>query len=63
MGAGTHHPRYLGGLVGASLAGAVLAGEATVSGMSLGFAILALAGFGVAAVSFGLPGRPRPATA
>ena len=63
MGAGTYlTARYLGGLVGASLAGAVLQGDVTVSGMSLGFAILALAGFGVVAVSLGLPGRSRQAS-
>lgn len=60
MGAGTYlTARYLGGLVGASLAGAVLQGEVSVSGLTLGFAILAAAGLGVVAVSLGLPGRPR----
>jgi EmrB/QacA subfamily drug resistance transporter len=64
MGAGTYlTARYLGGLVGASLAGAVLQGQVTVSGMSLGFAILALAGLGVVAVSLGLPGRPKQESA
>ena len=58
MGAGTYlTARYLGGLVGASLAGAVLQGEVSVTGMSLGFAILAAAGLAVVAVSLGLPGR------
>lgn len=63
MGAGTYlTARYLGGLVGASLAGAVLQGAVSVSGMTLGFAILAAAGLGVVAVSFGLPGRASQAS-
>jgi EmrB/QacA subfamily drug resistance transporter len=63
MGAGTYlTARYLGGLVGASLAGAVLQGQVSVSGMTLGFGILAAAGLAVVAVSFGLPGRATRAS-
>jgi hypothetical protein len=58
MAAGTYYTgRYLGGLVGASLGGAVLGAAVTASGMTLGFAILAVVGVLVAAVSLGLPGR------
>jgi MFS family permease len=47
--------RYLGGVMGASLAGFVLAGSVTAGGVALGFAILAAVGVAVAAVSLGLP--------
>jgi EmrB/QacA subfamily drug resistance transporter len=58
MAAGTYYTgRYLGGVVGASLAGAILGSQVTFGGVSLGFGLLALTGLGVAAVSLGLPGR------
>jgi len=58
MAAGTYlTARYLGGVVGASLGGAVLAGAVTISGVALGFGILAAIAAGVAIVSSGLPGR------
>lgn len=47
--------RYLGGVIGASLAGFVLGGSITTGGVALGFAILAGVGVAVAAVSLGLP--------
>jgi len=55
--------RYLGGVVGASLGGAVLAAGVTGDGMSLGFALLAGVSIAVALASFGLPHGPasRPA--
>jgi hypothetical protein len=59
MAAGTYYTgRYLGGFVGASIAGAILGAETTFGGVSLGFAALALAGVGVAVVSLWLPNRP-----
>jgi hypothetical protein len=62
MAAGTYYTgRYLGGVLGASLAGAVLGTTVTAAGVTLGFGLLVLVGIGVAAVSFGLPGEPaRP---
>ena len=59
MAAGTYFTgRYLGGVVGASLGGAVLASGVTTQGIGLGFAILAVVSFGIAAVALGLPGGP-----
>ena len=61
MAAGTYYTaRYLGGVVGASLAGAILGAQVTAAGVSAGFAVLAVVGVAVAMVSLGLPGRPRP---
>jgi MFS family permease len=66
MAAGTYYTgRYLGGVVGASLAGAVLGTTVTGAGVTLGFGLLALVGVAIVIVSFGLPDRPteRPTTA
>lgn len=61
MAASTYYTgRYLGGVVGASLAGLVLGQAATSGGVALGFAILAGVAGAVAIVSLGLPGRRRP---
>lgn len=58
MAAGTYYTgRYLGGVVGASLAGAILGAQVTTSGVATGFAVLAAVGVGVAVVSLGLRGR------
>jgi EmrB/QacA subfamily drug resistance transporter len=58
MAAGTLYTgRYLGGVVGASMAGAVLGATVTAPGVSLGFGILTVTAVLVAAVSLGLPGR------
>ena len=58
MAAGTYYTgRYLGGVIGASLAGAVLGATVTASGVTLGFGILVLVGVAVVVVSFGLPDR------
>jgi EmrB/QacA subfamily drug resistance transporter len=58
MAAGTYYTgRYLGGVVGASLAGAILGTTVTASGVSTGFLVLAGVGVAVAIVSLGLPGR------
>jgi EmrB/QacA subfamily drug resistance transporter len=58
--AGTYYTgRYLGGVLGASLAGAVLGTTVTASGVTLGFGLLVLVGAGIVVVSFGLPGRIR----
>ena len=67
MAAGTYYTgRYLGGVLGASLAGAVLGTTVTAAGVTLGFGLLVLVGLAVAAVSLGLPDRvvrrPAPAT-
>ncbi|HEV2005009.1 MAG TPA: hypothetical protein VGQ85_00215, partial [Candidatus Limnocylindrales bacterium] len=51
--------RYLGGVVGASLAGAVLGVSVTAGGVSIGFGLLAAAALAVAFVSLWLPGRPN----
>lgn len=60
MAAGTYYTgRYLGGVVGASLAGAILGAQVTPAGVSAGFAVLAAVGVAVAIVSLGLPGRRR----
>ena len=61
MAAGTYYTgRYLGGVVGASLAGAVLGSTVTTDGVSLGFGLLAAVMVVVALASTLLPGR-RPA--
>ena len=61
MAAGTYYTgRYLGGVVGASLAGALLGQSVTAGGVSLGFAILAGVMVVVGVGSLGLPGRRRP---
>jgi EmrB/QacA subfamily drug resistance transporter len=58
MAAGTYYTgRYLGGVVGASLAGAILGSRVTAEGVSGGFAVLAVVGLLVAIASVGLPGR------
>ena len=58
MAAGTYYTgRYLGGVLGASLAGAVLGGAVTATGVGLGFGLLTLAAVGVLVASAGLPGR------
>ena len=60
MAAGTYYTgRYLGGVLGASLAGAVLGTTVTAAGVTLGFGLLVLVGAGIVVVSFGLPGRVR----
>ncbi len=57
MAAGTYYTgRYLGGVVGASLAGAILGAQVTTDGVATGFAVLAAVGVGVALVSLGLRG-------
>ena len=63
MAAGTYYTgRYLGGVLGASLAGAVLGTEVTAAGVTQGFGLLVLVGAGLVVVSFGLPGRIRART-
>jgi EmrB/QacA subfamily drug resistance transporter len=58
MAAGTYYTgRYLGGVLGASLAGAVLGTTVTAAGVTLGFGLLVLVGAGLVVVAFGLPGR------
>lgn len=60
VAAGTYYTgRYLGGVVGASLAGAILGEEVTTGGVGLGFGVLAAVGLAVAIVSLGLRGAPR----
>lgn len=60
MAAGTYYTgRYLGGVVGASLAGAILGAQVTAADVSNGFGILAIVGVAVAVASLGLPGRRR----
>ena len=62
MAAGSYYTgRYLGGVVGASLAGAILGAQVTTAGVATGFAVLTVVGVGVAVVSLGLRGRPGPA--
>ncbi|HEX5241095.1 MAG TPA: MFS transporter, partial [Candidatus Limnocylindrales bacterium] len=67
MAAGTYYTgRYLGGVVGASLAGALLGTTVTAGGVTLGFAVLAGTMVLVTVASLGLPGRrvagvPAPA--
>lgn len=63
MAAGTYYTgRYLGGVVGASLAGAILGAHVTAGGVGLGFGVLAAVGLGVAIVSLGLRGAARRAS-
>jgi hypothetical protein len=58
MAAGTYYTgRYLGGVVGASLAGALLGTTVSAGGVSLGFGILAVVMVVVTLASLGLPGR------
>ena len=58
MAAGTYYTgRYLGGVVGASLAGAVLGASVTAPGVTTVFGLLAIAAVGVTLASIGLPGR------
>jgi EmrB/QacA subfamily drug resistance transporter len=58
MAAGTYYTgRYLGGVVGASVAGALLGAQVTAAGVSNGFTVLAAVGIGVVVVSLGLRGR------
>jgi hypothetical protein len=49
--------RYLGGVLGASLAGLVLNQAVTVGAISIGFAILCGVAVMVALISLGLPSR------
>ena len=58
MAAGTYYTgRYLGGVLGASLAGAVLGDAVTGSGVMFGFGLLTLVSLGMLVASAGLPGR------
>jgi EmrB/QacA subfamily drug resistance transporter len=58
MAAGTYLTgRYIGGAVGATLAGAVLGAVVTAGGVATGFGLLTVVGLVVAAVSVLLPGR------
>ena len=59
MAAGTYYTgRYIGGVLGASLAGVIL-GEAVSRGVVAGaFAVLTLVALAVAVISLGLRGRP-----
>lgn len=60
MAAGTYYTgRYLGGVVGASLAGAILGSQVTVGAVATGFGVLAVVGVAVAVVSLGLRGAER----
>ena len=57
MAAGTYYTgRYLGGVVGASLAGVILGSTVTAGGVSFAFGLLAIVGLVVAIASLGLPG-------
>jgi hypothetical protein len=60
MAAGTYLTgRYLGGVLGASLAGVVLGGAVTSDGVELGFGVLTAVGLVLVVSSFGLAGgRP-----
>jgi hypothetical protein len=63
MAAGTYYTgRYLGGALGASLAGLVLGGAVTSDGVSLGFGVLTIVGAVLVVTSFGLAGRPSMTT-
>jgi hypothetical protein len=63
MAAGTYLTgRYLGGVLGASLAGVVLGGAVTSEGVSLGFGVLTIVGVVLVISSFGLAGRRRVET-
>lgn len=58
MAAGAYYTsRYVGGVLGASLAGAMLGDAMTFATVAGAFAVLALVALGVALVSFGLSGR------
>jgi DHA2 family methylenomycin A resistance protein-like MFS transporter len=60
MAAGTYYTaRYLGGVLGASLAGAVLGAAVTAEGVSVGFGLLTLVAVGIVIASAALPGRHR----
>ena len=65
MAAGTFYTgRYLGGVVGASAAGAIVGSTVTAERVELTFAVLAVAAIGVAVASLGLRAAPaggRPA--
>ncbi len=62
MAAGTYYTgRYLGGVLGASLAGTVLGTAVTASAISLGFGLLVIVGVAVVVASFGLLDRPAHA--
>jgi predicted MFS family arabinose efflux permease len=62
MAAGTYYTgRYLGGVVGASLAGAVLGRAVTATGASTTFGLLALTAGLVVVASLWLPARARRA--
>ena len=64
MAAGTYYTgRYLGGVLGASLAGAVLGTTVTAAGVTLGFGLLVFVGVGLIVVAFGLTGRGSRAPA
>ncbi|MBA3689299.1 MAG: hypothetical protein H0W81_10805 [Chloroflexi bacterium] len=59
MAASTYYSgRYLGGVLGASLAGLVLGDAVNRGTVALGFGLLATVAIGVAAVSTLLPSRP-----
>ena len=58
MAAGTYFTgRYIGGALGATLAGAVLGGTVTPAGVSTGFGMLVVVAIGVAVASLFLPAR------
>ncbi|HEX5824440.1 MAG TPA: MFS transporter [Candidatus Limnocylindrales bacterium] len=58
MAAGTYYTgRYLGGVLGASLAGLVLGRAVTSQGVTLGFGVLTVVGVALVITSFGLVGR------
>jgi MFS family permease len=58
MAAGSYYTgRYLGGVLGASLAGLVLGRAVTADGVSLGFGVLTVVGVVLVVSSFGLAGR------
>jgi EmrB/QacA subfamily drug resistance transporter len=64
MAAGTYYTgRYLGGVLGASLAGLVLGRAVTADGVSLGFGVLTAVGIVLVVTSFGLAGGRPAATA
>ena len=58
MAAGTYYTgRYLGGVVGASLAGATLATTVSAGAVAFGFSVLVAVAIAMAIASLGLPGR------
>ena len=64
MAAGTYYTgRYLGGVVGASLAGAILGASVTADGVMTVFGVTTIAAVGVTIASLGLPGRNRSVAA